>query len=567
MGSLHTASVVDSRDRPPGRAELALYGIYEISKILCGPGSLPDVLTGTLQVLHSFLDMANGVIALLDEAGEPETVVSAALDREGARLYFKALPEKVVGQLVVTEMPVVVENVTRDPAFAECDRSLWGKGQNVAFIGVPIRDRSRVIGAIAIDRAWANLADMRTDEDVRFLKMAANLIGQTARLHRLVMRDRERMLEDQRRIEKEREDLAAQLRRGGAPAIVGQSPALRDVLEKVQLVARSQSPVLLRGESGTGKELFAHAIHECSPRRTGPFIKLNCAALPESVLESELFGHEKGAFTGAMTQRKGRFELADNGTLFLDEIGEISAAFQAKLLRVLQEGEFERVGGTRTLKVNVRIVSATNRNLEEAVAKSAFRADLYYRLSVVPIHLPPLRDRRGDIPLLAEEFLRRFNADNKTRISFSPAALKVMQECYFPGNVRELENCVRRAATLVRGDTIIDKDFACRNDGCLSSVLWRGTQVQQPQLPVVPAPAVPVAAPVAPAEACEGEATCPSAATCRVPRAGTRSEYEQLLEAMEKSGWVQAKAARLLNQTPRQIGYALRKHGIPIKKF
>jgi Nif-specific regulatory protein len=555
MGALQATSALDSRDQPPGRADLALYGIYEISKILCGPGSLHDVLTGTLQVLHSFLDMTNGVIAVLDATGEPETVVSASLDPSGARRYFAALPERVVGQIVVTEMPVVIENITHDPVFEGFDRRLWGDGQNVAFIGVPIRDRNRVIGALTIDRAWANLADMRTDEDVRFLKMAANLIGQTVRLHRLVMRDRERILEDQRRIDKERESLAAQLRQPGSVSIVGNSQALRDVVEKVQLVARSASTVLLRGESGTGKELFAQLIHECSPRRAGPFVKLNCAALPESVLESELFGHEKGSFTGALNQRKGRFELADGGTLFLDEIGEISPAFQAKLLRVLQESEFERVGGTRTLKVNVRMVSATNRNLEEAVAKGSFRSDLYYRLSVVPIFLPPLRDRRGDIPLLADEFLRRFNADNKTRLTFEPGALTVLQSCYFPGNVRELENCVRRTATLVRGETISDRDFACRNDGCLSAVLWRGAP------PEAPAPA-PAAAP-----SCDADGGCPSAATCTVPRSGGKSEFDQLMEAMEKSGWVQAKAARMLNLTPRQIGYALRKHGIPIKKF
>ena len=561
MGSLRSTTF-DRGDRPLPRADLALYGIYEISKILCGPGSLHEVLSSTLQVLHSFLDMSHGIIAVLDAAGEPETVVSASLDPDGARRYFDALPEKVVGQIVVTEMPVVVENVTRDPTFADCNHGLWGEGQNVAFIGVPIRDRNRVIGAMAIDRPWLNPADMRTDEDVRFLKMAANLIGQTVRLHRMVMRDRERMLEDQRRLEKERESLAAQLRRPGSSPIVGESEALRVVMEKVQLVARSSSPVLLRGELGTGKELFAQALHEGSPRRAGPFIKLNCAALPESVLESELFGHEKGSFTGALAQRKGRFELADGGTLFLDEIGEISPAFQAKLLRVLQEGEFERVGGTRTLKVNVRMVSATNRNLEEAVTKGNFRADLYYRLSVVPIFLPPLRDRRGDIPLLAQEFLRRFNADNKTTLSFASGSLAVLQQCYFPGNVRELENCVRRTATLARGQTIADHDFACRNDGCLSAVLWRSTPVPVAAPAAVP---VPAAAPASPG--CGPQESCPSAATCKVPRADARSEHDELLEAMEKSGWVQAKAARMLNLTPRQIGYALRKNGIPIKKF
>ena len=520
MGSLRSSSVLD-RERPLPRADLALYGIYEISKILCGPGSLHEVLSGTLQVLHSFLDMAHGVIAVLDSSGEPEMVVSASLDPAGARQYFDALPEKVVGQIVVTEMPVVVENVTRDPAFAECNFGLWGEGQNVAFIGVPIRDRNRVIGAMAIDRPWANPADMRTDEDVRFLKMAANLIGQTVRLHRLVMRDRERMQDEQRRLEKERESLAAQLRRPGSSPIIGDSEALRAVLEKVQLVARSASPVLLRGESGTGKELFAQALHEGSPRHSGPFIKLNCAALPESVLESELFGHEKGSFTGALAQRKGRFELADGGTLFLDEIGEISGAFQAKLLRVLQEGEFERVGGTRTLKVNVRMVSATNRNLEEAVTKGTFRADLYYRLSVVPIHLPPLRERRADIFPLAEQFL----AASGKRLA-PEAAARLLGHAW-PGNVRELRNATERAATLSRHAVITAEDL----------------------------------------DFLVGEAAREDFLAGDLPTAVTRLETAMIRRALAAAGGNRTEAARRLNIHRQLLYEKMRRYGVEASEF
>ncbi len=566
---MHDPAAITANDTLPYSADVALLGIYEISKLLCGPGSLHDVLAGTMYVLHSFLDMGNGVIALIDENGEPEHVFSASHSSIMARDYFAAIPEKAVGQMMVTEMPVVIENVAKDTSFGTWDTSLWGgDGQHYAFIGVPIRDRGRAIGVMTIDRAWMSVGDVRADEDVRFLKMVANLIGQTVRLHRLVIRDRERILEDQRRMEKEREALVPH--DGHRPAIsgiIGDSPVLKAVMDKVRLVARSNAPVLLRGESGTGKELFAQALHESSPRRDRPFVKLNCAALPESVLESELFGHEKGSFTGAIAQRKGRFELADGGTLFLDEIGEISGSFQAKLLRVLQEGEFERVGGTRTLKVDVRMVSATNRNLEDAVAKGTFRADLYYRLAVVPIALPPLRDRPGDIPLLAQEFLRRFNVDNKTRVSLATSAMPVLQSCYFPGNVRELENCVRRTATLTQGDRISDKDFACHNDGCLSAVLWKHAPRTATHAP--PATALP-AAPVTPVVELPvlSEPTCASAATCKVPNGGgSQSEYEQIVEAMERSGWVQAKAARILNMTPRQIGYALRKHNIPIKKF
>ncbi len=233
--------------------------------------------------------------------------------------------------------------------------------------------------------------------------------------------------------------------------------------------------MLLRGESGTGKELFARAVHDLSARKAKPFIKLNCAALPESVLESELFGHEKGAFTGAVGQRAGRFELAHGGTLLLDEIGEISPSFQAKLLRVLQEGEFERVGGTRTLKVDFRLICATNKNLEEAVAKGEFRADLYYRINVIPVFLPALRERPGDIALLARAFLDRFNAENGRRLKLSAGAMAMLERCYFPGNVRELENCVRRTATLAHGEVIVREDLSCAAGDCLSALLWTGS--------------------------------------------------------------------------------------------
>jgi Nif-specific regulatory protein len=293
------------------------------------------------------------------------------------------------------------------------------------------------------------------DSDVRFLTMVANLVGQALRLHKVVAQDRERLLVEQARLAKERDESV-----GHAPAtikgVIGRSPALHAVLDKVRRVAKSRSTIMLRGETGTGKEMVANAIHNLSPRKNGPFIKLNCAALSESVLESELFGHEKGAFTGAVNQRKGRFELASGGTLFLDEIGEVSTSFQAKLLRVLQEGEFERVGGTRTIKVDVRLVCATNRDLEAEVAKGAFRADLYFRLAVVPIFLPPLRERRDDISPLANEFLSRFNHEHGTQLSLTPAALAMLESCYFPGNVRELENCIRHTATLARSKVLAD---------------------------------------------------------------------------------------------------------------
>jgi Nif-specific regulatory protein len=470
---------------------------------------------------------------------------------------FEQLPATAVGQIVVTQMPVVIENMRDDPIFDGYDLTAANDGGDISFLGVPIKDSGKVVGTLTIHTDRRVQAEHGFDHELRFLTMVANLVGQTVRLHRLIVRDRERLMEERRRLEHE---LKVNQPSPGVNAngIVGTSAAIRSIMEKVSVVARTHSTVLLRGESGTGKELFARAIHDLSPRAEKAFIKVNCAALPESVLESELFGHEKGAFTGAQAQRKGRFELAHQGTLFLDEIGEISPTFQGKLLRVLQEGEFERVGGTTTLKVDVRLITATNKNLEVAVAHGEFRADLYYRINVVPITLPPLRERPSDIPLLAAEFLKRFNSEHNTRVEFAADALHVLSACQFPGNVRELENCVRRTATLSPGTKIQAADFACRNDECLSSSLWADPSANLIPLTIGRNPRNKVSAPAMPE-------VHPSS------RAGDedlpRTEKDTLVQAMEATGWVQAKAARLLGLTPRQIGYALRKHDIPIKRL
>jgi len=244
-------------------------------------------------------------------------------------------------------------------------------------------------------------------------------------------------------------------------SIIGASPAMQKVFDVVLQVAPSRASVLITGESGTGKELIAAAIHEHSPRAGGPFVKLHCAALAETILESELFGHERGAFTGAVSRRDGRFQQADGGTLFLDEIGEISPQTQVKLLRFLQEREFERVGGNQTIKVDVRIIAATNRDLLQHVKDGKFREDLYYRLNVVSMNVPPLRDRPSDIPLLAAHFLRKYSqANEKTIAGFSDEALERLARYAWPGNVRELENAVERAVVVARGEQISAADLA-----------------------------------------------------------------------------------------------------------
>jgi Nif-specific regulatory protein len=367
--------------------------------------------------------------------------------------------------------------------------------------------------------------------------------------------------------------------------VVGVSAPMLKVFDQIHQVAPLRTTVLLRGESGTGKEVMARAIHGLSPRAKEPFVGVNCAALSETLLESELFGHEKGAFTGAQGQRKGRFEMAHGGTLFLDEIGDISASFQAKLLRVLQERSFERVGGGAAVKVDVRLILATNRNLERMVQAGEFRADLYYRINVVSIHLPPLRERREDIPAMAGHFLERFNRENGRTVQFSADAMRVLTSCYWPGNVRELENCVERTATMVQNDVITDLAFPCRENRCLTQVLHhieredavrpsRLAEIPITEIPTAPPPRQPALIDAGDAKAADpGVDSVPDASPAAVPGTPARAddkpdgERERLIWAMERCGWVQAKAARLLKITPRQMGYALRKYEIEVRKF
>ncbi len=597
----------------PAYKDVALAGVYEISKILTGAQSLERTLGAVIAVLSSFMQMRRGFILALDEDGEPEITASsdATAKPNGAKTL---LPQKVIDHIVATGVPLVIEDISTHQYFTgTAYRHLLPRMTKVSFLGVPIKVDGVAKGTLTVDREWSGKLDFRLEDDVRLLTMVANLVGQSMRMHGLIARDRDRLIKEQHRLEKaltESRPSPKQTPRGKSDFILGESPAIKALLQRIEVAARSNATVLLRGETGTGKELFARAIHENSPRAKNAFVKVNCAALPESVIESELFGHEKGSFTGTVNQRLGRFELANGGTLFLDEIGEISASFQAKLLRVLQEGEFERVGGTKTLKVDVRIVCATNRNLEEAVSRGDFRADLYYRINVVTLITPPLRERPGDIRLLATRFLDSFSQENGIDHSFSGKALDIMAHCAFPGNVRELENCVRRTATLAAGDEILESDLACWQGCCLSSTLWKGhngltgvhphPQAQPTLPPIIAIPAKPAPAPVAapeptaapapapveafvapvPADAMAGPCAehaldamerglphdCPSPDHCPVVHPG-KSERERLIEALDKTGWVQAKAARLLGLTPRQIGYALRKQNIDIKKF
>ncbi|MGE5477147.1 MAG: nif-specific transcriptional activator NifA [Bacteroidales bacterium] len=565
------------RDAGPDSA-LPLIGIYEISKVLGSTLDLEKALHDVLNILSSYLRMRHGAVVVVQpETDKLEIAAVAGMSLKLARSGELHYPMDAVAKVVQTGIPMLVPDAADEPLLAQYLEQIEGlDGESVSFFCVPIKTTGKPLGALSVERSWDEGARHVFEHDLRFLTMVATLVGQTVSLHHKVAADRTRLMEHNARLQKQMEEIKPAVPVQGLEDIVGNSDAMARVFSHVQQAAPTKATILLRGESGTGKEMIARAVHVLSPRARKPFIKVNCAALAESVLESELFGHEKGSFTGALAERKGRFELAHGGTLFLDEIGEISSSFQAKLLRVLQEGEFERVGGGKTIKVDVRLVAATNRNLEEAVAKGQFRADLYYRLNVVPIFLPPLRERSGDIPLLAMYFLKRFNEENGRQMTFSEGALQALQRCYFPGNVRELENCVTRSATMCKNALITEMDLSCKRDTCLSSVLWNTNRPAAPATPHTAAPlAAPSPAPAPPPPTPPTPPTSPAAVSpADAPAANTDdsdvsladlSERERLIQAMERCGWVQAKAARLLGLTPRQIGYALKKHGIELQ--
>ncbi|QNR63800.1 nif-specific transcriptional activator NifA [Rhodobacter capsulatus] len=558
---------------------LALDALYEIAKSFAAAPDPVAEVPQIFNVLSSFLDLRHGVLATLAEPGEgvgvnPYVIAATAFQRSPEAPASDVLPDAVARIVFRSGVPFVSFDLAAEFGEDAVPKRLRDAGQTL--IAVPLRDPERshfVLGVLAAYRSHDHNRSGFSDADVRVLTMVASLLEQALRFRRRIARDRERALEDTRRMLQtvtEQRGPAAPVSLDG---IVGSSPAIAEVVAQIKRVASTRMPVLLRGESGTGKELFARAVHAQSPRAKGPFIRVNCAALSETLLESELFGHEKGAFTGANALKKGRFELADGGTLFLDEIGEISPAFQSKLLRVLQEGEFERVGGAKTIKVDTRIVAATNRDLEDAVARGQFRADLYFRICVVPIVLPPLRNRKSDIKPLAQLFLDRFNKQNGTNVKFAGDAFDQICRCQFPGNVRELENCVNRAAALSDGAIVLAEELACRQGACLSAELFRlqdgaspigGLAVGRMITPTVRVSAPPPPEP-APEAAPEPEAPARDEAPLRTKTA--QLSREELVRALDSAGWVQAKAARLLGMTPRQIAYALQKFEIELRKI
>ena len=427
----------------PAQTASQLEILYEVSQILVAGGAhQQEALAAVLNMLDKHLGLARGTITLLAPDGNEIRIEAVHnLSQEQSRQITYRIGEGVTGKVMQTGKPIIVPKVSQEPLFLNRFERWNVTKQDLSFICVPISIDNDVIGTISVDRPFKETA--RLDEEMRILSIVASMIANDLRTRRQAAISRQQLEDENLRLRSELED------RFRPENIIGNSNAMRDVYHQIHQVSVSDTTVLIRGESGTGKELVAHAIHFSSPRSDGAFVKINCAALNENLLESELFGHEKGAFTGAIQTRKGRLEEANNGSIFLDEIGDFSAATQVKLLRVLQEREFERVGSNRTLKTNARIVTATNRDLEKCVDRGTFRQDLYYRINVFPIFLPPLRERKDDILLLADCFVERYSKKMGKDIKrISTPAINMMVSYHWPGNVRELENCIERAVLL-----------------------------------------------------------------------------------------------------------------------
>ena len=439
----------DPRRKVMERAELELSLLNEISRVLGSTLDLHSVFDQTMRVLADRLGMERGSLVLHDETtGKLRIETAIGLTPEEIHRGQYELGEGITGSVVANGESIVVRDIAADERFLNRTGARNAiAGVQTTFICVPIKTEGRTVGALSVDKRFHDEESMKSDQ--RLLEIIASFIAQALKINEIVAQEREEWQEEKRSI-------TANLRsKYKFDNIIGSAPAMLDVFDTIAQVASSRATCLLLGETGTGKELIAKAIHFNSNRADKPFIRVNCGALTGTLLESELFGHVKGSFTGAIKDKVGRFEAANGGTLFLDEIGTIDTGLQVKLLRVLQEREFERVGDNRTMKVDVRIIAATNLDLQEEVGKGKFREDLFYRLNVVTIHLPALRNRREDVPRLIDFFLDKFNAENAKQLrKISKEMLNVFVRYAWPGNVRELENAIERAVVLSRTDTL-----------------------------------------------------------------------------------------------------------------
>jgi Nif-specific regulatory protein len=412
---------------------------------------------------------------------------------------------------------IVVPDISKDPRFLHRTATRKpARGKRITFFCVPIKLEGKTIGALSVDRQTDSTNDF--EGHVRLLNIISTMIAQAVKLNKLVESEQKQLRDENVRL---RQELKT---RFNVHNMVGSSNAMQEVYRLIEQVADSNATVLIRGESGTGKDLVAHAIHYSSPRASKPFIKVNCTALPETLLESELFGHEKGAFTGATERKLGRFERAHGGTIFLDEIGDFPVNLQVKLLRVIQFKEFERLGGHETIKTNVRIIVATNKNLEQEIKEGVFREDLYYRINVFPIYLPPLRERKDDIMQLADYFLEKISAENNKHITrISTPAIEMLTRYHWPGNIREVENCIERAVLLCDGDVIRSEHLP-------------------PSLQMIK----------------KTDTVAPRSLTEMI----ANKERELIVDALKKCGGRQRKTAKELGITERILGYKIKKYSI-----
>ncbi len=491
--------------------------LVDISQALAGQVNLHAGLAGALVILGRRCGAVRGAVALLDErTGDLHVRAGLGLNREAHAIRY-SLGEGITGQVASTGEPIVVPRISGDPRFLHRAASRSERrGGELSFVCVPILLHRRPVGTLSIELRFK--ADRKFEKLLKFLKVVTSMVSQAVRIHRLLEAERQKLVSENAQLRQELQE------RYDFSNMVGASGPMRQLYEEMARVAGTGTTVLIRGESGTGKELIAHAIHHHSSRAKKPFIKVNCAALPETLIESELFGHERGAFTGADSRKKGRFELANGGTLFLDEIGELSPAIQVKLLRVLQEREFERVGGTEPIRVDVRVIAATNRNLEKALAEASFREDLYYRLNVFPIFIPPLRERKSDVLPLADHFAEKFAREHgKTIKRISTAAIDLLACYHWPGNVRELENTIERGVLMADGEVL-----------------------HAHHLP----PTVQTA-----------EATGTVVSTSLGGAVAT-FERSLIVDALKSTRGNRSKAARLLSTTERVINYKVKKYGI-----
>ena len=429
-----------------------LVALAKVNDALAGGSRLRASLQRVLQLLDRRDSVVCSSITLLNpDSGLLHVEASEGLTPEGRSARY-AIGEGVTGRVVESGRPVIVPRASQEPTFLNRARRKNLDRRDISFICVPIKTRKKPVGALSIDLPFEKGRDYQGY--VRVLDVVASMIAQAIRVNHLVDAERQRLVDENIHLRgelKQRYDFSN---------IVGTSRPMQQVYAQVAQVAGVNTTVLVRGESGTGKELIAHAIHYNSPRAKKPFIKVSCAALPDSLIESELFGYEKGAFTGAQGRKKGRFELAHGGTLFLDEIGDLNPSTQVKLLRVLQEREFERLGGTEPVTVNVRLIAASNSDLEKAIAAGTFREDLHYRLNVFAIFVPPLRERKTDVLLLADHFLDRYAVEHGKHVKrISTPAIDMLMAYHWPGNVRELENAIERAVLVCDGSVIHAHDL------------------------------------------------------------------------------------------------------------